>query len=161
MITRSIVMVLCLLLTTTVSAIDNSSNNPFSHWVVKIPIVEDISIDEAIESFLVLNVKKVGHQPLYKEYKALGLPNIKRTEIFQFCDPSLSKPLIEYNISYIAFMPCRIAMIVDQQGKAWFVMMNLDQFIQLADLPKDLHERAKKFRDKMMEIIEAGANGDL
>jgi hypothetical protein len=40
-------------------------------------------------------------------------------------------------------------------------MMNLDIFIGSAQLPPRLHQLATKIRDNLINIIEAGANGDL
>lgn len=133
--------------------------------VIKKPIAEGVSFDAAIDSMKLrannLNMKLVAHQPLSKEYQALGLANIKRTEIFQFCDAKIAKEMIEYDISYAAYMPCRITLVEDQPGKGWLVMMNLDIFISSAQLPPRLHQLATKIRDNLMSIIEAGANGDL
>jgi uncharacterized protein (DUF302 family) len=131
--------------------------------VVKMPIVEDVDIDEAIDSLLLrandLNVKKVVHINLTDEYKALGLPNIRRTEIFQFCDARLSQKLLRHEIGYLVYMPCRITLVEDNEGKGWFVMRNMDRLIPV-HLHK-LHKQAVSFTGKLMEIIEAGANGDL
>jgi len=139
------------------------ANMPFmdmAQTVVKMPIVEDVDIDEAIESLLLrannLNVKTVARLNLTDEYKALGLPNIRRTDIFQFCDARISQKLLKHDIGYLVYMPCRITLVEDNEGKGWFVMMNLDML-----LPSHLHNQAVSFTEKLMEIIEAGANGDL
>ncbi len=133
--------------------------------VIKKPIAEDVSLDDAIDSMKLransLNMKLVAHQPLSEEYKALGLSNIRRTEIFQFCDAKIAKEMIEHDISYAAYMPCRITLVEDKQGKGWFVMMDLDMLIRSAHLPPRLHQLATQVRDNLMAIIEAGANGEL
>jgi len=133
--------------------------------VVKMKISEDVDLDEAVESMElranILNMKKVAYQPLYKEYEALGLDNIRRTEIFQFCDAKIAKKMIEFNMSFSAYMPCRIILIEDEAGQGWLVMMNLDMFIQMANLPEDLTKLANEVSSKLTEIMTAGANGDL
>lgn len=133
--------------------------------VIKKPIAEDVSIDDAIDSMKLransLNMKLVAHQPLSEEYKALGLSNIRRTEIFQFCDAKVAKEMIEHDINYAAYMPCRITLIEDKQGKGWFIMMDLDVLIRSANLPPRLHKLATQVHNNLMEIIEAGANGEL
>jgi uncharacterized protein (DUF302 family) len=69
--------------------------------------------------------------------------------------------MLDYDIGYAAYMPCRIAMIEDESGERGLMMMNLDMLIALGDLPPDLHKQAVDIRDKLMETLEAGANGEL
>jgi uncharacterized protein (DUF302 family) len=132
--------------------------------VVKIPVQEDISMDEAVDSMKlranVLNFKMVAHQPLYKELEAMGVES-KRIEIFQFCDARIAKAMLNHNMDFAAYLPCRITMLEDESGKVWLISMNLDMFIQSADLPPELMEQAEKVRDTIQEIMEAGAAGDL
>lgn len=132
---------------------------------VKMPIAEDVSIDDAIDSLKLrandLNMKLVGHKNLTNEYKKLGLTNIKRTEFFQFCDGRVAQKMLEHDISFAAYMPCHIILVEDQQEQGWFVMMNLDLIVTLGNLPPNLKQETIKIRDILMEIMEAGANGEL
>jgi len=133
--------------------------------VIKMQIEEEVSIDDAISSLKlranVLNMKLVAHQPLSEEYKALGLPNVNRTEIFQFCDAKIAKEMIEYDISYAAYMPCRITLVVDEHGTGWFVTMDMNIFIASAKLPERLRKLAVDVHKTLMEMMEAGASGEL
>jgi uncharacterized protein (DUF302 family) len=133
--------------------------------VVKMQIEDGVSIEEAISSMKLyanmLNMKLVAHLPLSEEYKALGLPNANRTEIFQFCDPKIAKEMIEYNINYAAYMPCRITLVVDKHGTGWLVTMDLNIFIASAKLPERIHKLALSVRNRLMEIMKAGASGEL
>jgi uncharacterized protein (DUF302 family) len=133
--------------------------------VVKMPLDEGVSLDDAIDSMKsranALNMKLVAHQPMHKEHEVLGLDNIHRIEIFQFCYADIAKEMIEYDINFAAYMPCRIAALEDTNGKPWLVMMNLDMIMMMADLPESLIAPAKKVRDTLMEIMEAGATGDF
>lgn len=133
--------------------------------VIKMPIAEEVSIDEAIESMQLransLNIKQVAHQPMYKEFEALELPDIFRIEIFQFCNVQIAKAMIEFEMSFAAYMPCRIAVMQDKAGQGWLIMMNPELFINSTNLPAELKVQAEKIRDDLMSIIQAGANGDL
>ena len=132
--------------------------------VVKMPLAEDVSIDDAIDSMLLrangLNFKLVARQPLYKELEAMGVET-RHVEIFQFCDARIAARMLAENIDFAAYLPCRITLIEDQDGKAWLVTLDLDKVMQMADLPPNLKELAIKVRDTMNEIMTAGANGDL
>jgi uncharacterized protein (DUF302 family) len=132
--------------------------------VVKLPLEEGVSMDDAIESMKLranaLNFKLVAHQPLYKELEALGVES-KRVEIFQFCDARIAHTMISESLDFAAYLPCRITLIEDKDGKPWLVTMDLDRVIQIANLPPELLENAIKVRDTIKEIMEAGASGDL
>jgi len=69
--------------------------------------------------------------------------------------------MIEYDISYAAYMPCRITLVVDEHGKGWFVTMDLSVFIAASQMPDRLRQLAIGVRDSLMEIMEAGAFGEL
>jgi len=132
--------------------------------VVKMPLAEDVSIDDAIDSMLLrangLNFKLVARQPLYKELEAMSVET-RHVEIFQFCDARIAARMLAENLDFAAYLPCRITLIEDQDGKAWLVTLDLDRVMQMADLPPNLKELAIKVRDTMNEIMTAGANGDL
>ena len=60
-----------------------------------------------------------------------------------------------------AYLPCRITLIQDQEGKPWLVTLDLDKVMHTAKLPPELMEQAILVRDNIREIMEAGASGDL
>lgn len=132
--------------------------------VVKMEIVEGVSFEDAVASMKLRanthNMKLVAHLPLSQQVEAMG-KKARTMEIYQFCDPLTAQRMVEANIHFAAYLPCRIALVEDQKGKGWLVMMNLDMMLQGATLNKQLREQAKKVRDVLMDIMEAGANGDL
>ncbi|WP_240905852.1 DUF302 domain-containing protein [Thiorhodococcus mannitoliphagus] len=132
--------------------------------VVKMTLAEDVSMDDAVDSMLLranaLNFKMVSRLPLSKELEAMGVET-KRIEIFQFCDARIAAQMVAENIDFSAYLPCRITLIEDQDGKPWLITLDLDKVIQMADLAPDLKALAIKVRDTMMEIMTAGANGEL
>jgi uncharacterized protein (DUF302 family) len=164
MIPRLIAVVLSLLIMAVVSAAEIPVFD-IAKTVIKMQIEKGVSIDDAISSLKlranVLNMKLVAHQPLSEEYKALGLPNVNRTEIFQFCDAKIAKEMIEYDISYAAYMPCRITLVVDKHGTGWFVTMDMNIFIASAKLPERLRKLATDVHKTLMEMMEAGVSGEL
>jgi len=133
--------------------------------VVKVPINRDINLDDAVESMKLkaneLNMKYVGFQPLWKELQSLGEKDVRRIEIYQFCDARIAHKMLKYDINYGAYMPCRITLIEDETGQGWLVTANLSVFISAANLPDDLQKVAEQVRDNIEAIMEAGATGDL
>ncbi len=132
--------------------------------VLKMPLAEDVSPDDAVDSMKLranaLNFKLVAHLPLSKELESMGVET-GRVEIFQFCDARIASDMIKHNIDFSAYLPCRITLIEDADGKAWLVTLDLDKVIPSANLPPDLMEKALLVRDNIASIMTAGANGDL
>lgn len=132
--------------------------------VVKMPLAEGVSMDDAVESMKLrangLNFKLVAHLPLYKELESLGIET-KRVEIFQFCDARIAAEMIAHDIDFSAYLPCRITLIEDQTGKPWLVTLDLDRVMGTAKLTPELMEKAILVRDNIRSIMEAGANGEL
>lgn len=135
-----------------------------SDTVVKKELAEDVTIDDAIQSMRLranlLNFKEVGYLPLSKELEARGIQS-KRLEIFEFCDAGIAKDMVDHDVNFAAYLPCRIAVVEAKEGRPYLVMLNPDLFIQAADLPSELQEKANQVRDTLNEIMEAGANGEL
>jgi len=132
--------------------------------VVKMPIEEGVSMDDAVASMKLYanmrNMKLVAELPLSKQIQAMG-KEARRMEIYQFCDPLTAQRMVEANINFAAYLPCRIALVEDKNGKGWLVMMNLDMMMEGATLTKELKAEATRVRDALMDIMKAGATGAL
>ena len=137
---------------------------PIEDTVVKQRINEGVSMDEAVESMKLranlLNMKLVAELPLSKQIEAMG-KKARRMEIYQFCDPLTAQRMVEANIHYAAYLPCRIALVEDEKGQGWLVMMNPDMMLTGATLSSELKKQATEVRDKLHEIMNAGVNGEL
>ena len=131
--------------------------------VVKLKLAPDVSLDDAVEAMKTrankLNFKMVGELPLSKQLAAMG-QKTGRIEIFQFCDPLAAKKMVDADIDFAAYLPCRIALVQDKHGQGWLVMMNLDMLIEGNRLSPSLKRDAIKVRDTLMQIMKAGAQGD-
>jgi uncharacterized protein (DUF302 family) len=97
---------------------------------------------------------------LSKELEAMDVES-GRIEIFQFCDARIANEMLQFNIDFAAYLPCRIALIEDQDGKPWLVTLDLGKIIPGANLPPELLEKAELVRDNIESIMTAGANGEL
>ncbi len=132
--------------------------------VIELELAEDVSMDDAVDSMKLransLNFKMVGHLPLYKELEAMGVDS-RRIEIFQFCDARIAKSMIDFDPHFSAYLPCRITLLEKEDGRAVLITMNLGMFIDAANLPPELLEKAIQVRDTLDSIMQAGAEGDL
>jgi len=142
---------------------DNRSNS-IEETVVTKALAAGVSMDEAVESMKLranlLNMKLVAEMPLSKQVEAMGEKS-HRMEIYQFCDPLTAMHMVEADIRFAAYLPCRIALVEDDKGQGWLVMMNPDLMLRSGNLTDELREQATRVKDNLLEIMEAGANGDL
>jgi uncharacterized protein (DUF302 family) len=132
--------------------------------IQRFPLAEDVSVNDAIDSMQLranmLNFKLVADLPLSEQVESMGQEaNFMR--ILAFCDALIAKQMVEYNIIFAGFLPCRIAVLEDSEGKGWIVTMNMDMMLHAVDLPEDLQPMAQKVRDTIYSIVDAGVNGDL
>lgn len=140
---------------------DVASANTF-----KLPLAEDVSTSEAIESMKLranqLNIKLVHRLPFSKEIQARTGEPYPYLEIFLFCDAAVAARLLSFDPDFVAYMPCSIALYEDAEGRGWLITMNLDMLIYGGRaMEPALREEVVRLRDGMLEVMAAGAAGAL
>jgi uncharacterized protein (DUF302 family) len=132
--------------------------------MIKCKIADDVSPDDAIDSMKLranmLNFKLVGHMPLSEQVVAMGGKS-NRMEIFQFCDAMIAAQMVKYSMAFAGYLPCRISLVVDDDGQGWLITLNMDKTMGDANLPKQLQSLGMQVRNNIYSIISAGAQGDL
>lgn len=135
--------------------------------VYKVAIDRSISMSDAAESLKLrantLNLQLVAELPMSKQVEAITGKPQRTIIIYQFCDAVLARDLIDVNMEFAIYMPCRIALIEDAQGQGWLVMMDVsvDDVSQEMRLPPELKARIEKVRNALIDIMGASARGDL
>jgi uncharacterized protein (DUF302 family) len=135
--------------------------------VYKVAIDPGISLSDAADSMRLranaLNLKLVAELALSKQVEAMTDQAQRTVTIFQFCDAVTAKDLIDLNLDFSVYMPCRIALIEDAKGQGWLVMMdvNVDAIAKEKRLPQALKDRINEVRQSLVEIMQAGAKGEL
>lgn len=132
--------------------------------IIVCPIDEGVSMDDAVASMKLrangLNFKLVAHMPLSEQVKAMG-EDSKRMEIFQFCDALIAKKMVEHNVIFAGFLPCRIAMVEVKEGKGSLITLNMDAMLKGTNLPDNLKPLGVTVRNSIYSIVQAGVEGDL
>lgn len=132
--------------------------------VLKLPLEEGVTLENAVESMKlranILNIKLVAELPLSKQIAAMGEKS-GFIGIYQFCEPLTAKKMVQYDMNFAAYLPCRISAVEDKQGKGWLLMMNMEMLLNNPDLNKELRKEAETVWKNLLEIMEAGAAGDL
>ncbi len=142
--------------------------NWFAH---KIKAKPGLSFDEVVESMMLrankLNFKYVGNNLMYKDFRAvLGDMDAPRIEVHSFCDIAVGRDLLKISPEFLVFLPCRIGVMEDADKNIWVMMLdwNLEWVAgyegQMGVTP-ELSKGAIDIRNKMAEIMQAGADGDL
>lgn len=135
--------------------------------VYKVAIDRGVSLSEAAESMRLranaLNLQLVAELPMSKQVEAVTGKPQRTITIYQFCDAMLAKDLIDVNLEFSIYMPCRIALIEDASGQGWLVMMdvNVDAIAKEKRVPQALKDRINAVRKSLLEIMQAGAKGEL
>jgi uncharacterized protein (DUF302 family) len=132
--------------------------------IARIQVQDAVSFDDAVESLKLRanqhNLKFVGVNQIYKEIAALTGKPAKRMEIFNFCDGLTADKMLAVDPQMIAFMPCRIALIEDSEGRRWVISMMMDVNMIRA-MPADTRKSAEKVMAAMKDMMVAASRGDL
>jgi len=132
--------------------------------IARIQVKEGILFDDAVESMRLRanqrNLKYVGVNRLGKEIEALSGRPSRRIEIFSFCDGLVAQKMIDADPVMLAYMPCRIGMLQDEQGRIWLIAMLIDETVMQA-LPPAARRDAQHVTATLREIMVAGAQGEL
>jgi uncharacterized protein (DUF302 family) len=142
------------------------TGDPGSAMMWSEPVQEGLSTDDVIESLKSLattnNLLFVGESPFYQQVEAVTGEDYRYVNFLSFCDAQVGKMMLEYRNHYSGFMPCRIALVEDRDGKLWLYSMNLDFMIYGGrELPAELKQAAIDVRDTLRTIIQGAAAGEF
>jgi hypothetical protein len=108
------------------------------------------------------NLLFVGEAPFYKQVEAVTGKPYRYIAFYSFCDARVGAQMADYNNTYTAFMPCRIALVQDPNGTLWLQMMDLDLLIHGGKpLPPELKAGAIKVREALDAVIRGAAQGEF
>jgi uncharacterized protein (DUF302 family) len=142
-----------------------------NYFAVKYQAKPGVSFDEVVQSMMLranqVNLKFVGSNLMWKDFQAvLGDTGAPRVEVFSFCDIAIGRELLKVIPEMVVFLPCRIAVMEDADKNIWVLMMDwditwLDLAGQQAGITPELRKGAQDIRNKMEDVMRAGANGEL
>ena len=134
--------------------------------VIKVPVEDGLTADEVEEVMKFVanehNIKNVGELPLYKEIKAMSGEDHRYVKIFMFCNALTASRMMDYSDAFSAYLPCRVSMIEDKDGKLWLYSLNMDAMIYGGTpLPPALKEEALGVKTTILDIMHRGATGEF
>ena len=142
------------------------TGNAAEATVWKIQVQDGLSPEEVEDAMRSVanehNIKNVGELPLYKQVEAMSGKPYRYMKIFMFCNALTAAKMADYSDAFSAYLPCRVSLLQDKQGKYWIYSLNMDLMIHGGKpLPPDLKEEALKVKMIIQDIMNRGAAGEF
>ena len=142
------------------------TGNAAEATVWKVPVKEGLGWEEVEQTMRFVanehNIKNVGELPLSEQVQAMTGKPQRFLKIYMFCNPLTAADMFDYSVAFSAYLPCRISLIEDPQGKLWLYTLNMDMMIHGGKvLPEALKEEAISVKDTILDIMNRGATGEF
>jgi len=165
-----LVLALCWLIHPAMLLADKTENPPeprvvsVSQTVIQMPLNKGVSIRDSVQAMITsaedMNMKMVSHLKISDELKQRGIKT-RHFEVLQLCNPEDAGKLVQMESLYAAFIPCRIAVVEEDDGQVWLMMQNLDILINHQLIPPKLAQIAIKINQQMLAVMAAGVSGEF
>jgi uncharacterized protein (DUF302 family) len=120
--------------------------------------VEDVMKSVASE----LNIKDVGQLPLSKQVELMTGKKQRFLKIYMYCNPLTAVEMVNYSDAFSAYLPCRLSLVEDKQGKLWLYSLNMDMMIHGGKpLPDGLRQEAERVKKVIKSIMDRSASGEF
>ncbi|RAI27216.1 DUF302 domain-containing protein, partial [Rhodobium orientis] len=100
-----------------------ATGSPAEATVWKAKVNEGLTfeeVDESIKSVAIeRNIKGVGELPLSDQVEAMTGEPGQKIKIYMYCNPLTAAKMIEFDIAYAAYLPCRVSLVEDKTGALW------------------------------------------
>jgi len=104
----------------------------------------------------------VGFMPLSEEIAARTGEEQRYLAIHQYCNPITARAAVDFSPYFSAYLPCRIAVVEDEEGVLWLYSLNMDMFVHGGrNMPPGFKEEALKVRDTIWKMMEMAAKGEF
>jgi uncharacterized protein (DUF302 family) len=142
------------------------TGNAAAATVWKAKVAEGLSFDEVDQSIQQIaidrNIKGVGDLPLGDQVEAMTGAPWRKLKIYLYCNPLTAAKMVEYDIAYAAYLPCRVSLVEDENGDLWVTTLDMDMMIYGGKtLPDELLKEALEVKSIMLDILERAAEGDF
>ena len=143
-----------------------ASGNAAEATIWKVPVEEGLSVQDVEDTLRFVanehNIKNVGELPLSAQVEAMTGEKQRFLKIYMFCNPLTAAQMVAYSDAFSAYLPCRVSLIEDNEGKLWLYTLNMDMMIHGGKtLPDDLKAEANGVKDTILDIMNRGAKGEF
>ena len=142
------------------------TGNAAEATVWKVPVQEGLGWEDVEQTMRFVanehNMKNVGELPLSEQVATMTGKPQRFLKIYMFCNPLTAAHMFDYSVAFSAYLPCRISLIEDPEGKLWLYTLNMDMMIHGGKvLPEALKEEAIGVKDTILDIMNRGATGEF
>ncbi|MGV6849496.1 MAG: DUF302 domain-containing protein [Marinibacterium sp.] len=142
------------------------TGNAAAATVWKAKVADDLTFEEVDESIRAVaidrNIRDVGMLPLGDQVAAMNGEPWRKLNIYLYCNPLTAAKMIEHDIAYSAYLPCRVSLVEDENGDLWIYTLDMDMMIHGGkELPPDLLAEALEVKDIMQDILNRASEGDF
>ena len=142
------------------------TGNAAEATVWKVPVQDGLSWEDVEDTMRFVanehNIKNVGELPLSEQVQLRTGEEQRVLKIYMVCNPLTAANMFEYSVAFSAYLPCRISLIEDTDGKLWIYTLNMDMMIHGGTpLPDELKAEAIQVKEIMLDIMNRGAAGDF
>jgi uncharacterized protein (DUF302 family) len=143
-----------------------NTGDPGQSMMWSVEVNDDLSPEDVVEALKSLAIERnflfVGEFAFYKQVETLTGEEYRYLNFLSFCDARVAKMMLEYQNAYSGFMPCRIALVEDNQGTLHLYSMNLDLMIHGGkELPPELKKEVLRIRNNLREMMDKAAAGEF
>lgn len=147
------------------------NDNPADAMVWRVPVKPGVDL-EIMESIMDSvagehNLKRVGESVLFDDRDKAAVEDLtgvpyRYAKTLMYCNAVTAARMLDYNKAFSAYIPCRITLIEDAQGKYWLYSLNIDMMIYGGKaLPAELKADAVAVRNGLLDIMHRAASGDF
>jgi hypothetical protein len=142
------------------------TGNAAEATVWKVPVADGLGWKDVEDTMRFVanehNIKNVGELPLSEQVQLMTGEEQRFLKIYMFCNPLTAANMFDYSVAFSAYLPCRISLIEDPDGKLWIYTLNMDMMIHGGTpLPDELKAEAIQVKEIMLDIMNRGAAGEF
>ncbi|MCP4937344.1 MAG: DUF302 domain-containing protein [bacterium] len=143
-----------------------ASGNAAEATVWKRQVADGISFEDVHESIKTIaqenNIKDVGFLPLGDQVSAMNGKPWRKLNIYLYCNPLTAQKMVDHSDAYAAYLPCRISLLEDKQGKLWIYTLDMDMMIHGGKaLPPKLLKEAIEVKRIILDVLDRASKGDF
>lgn len=142
------------------------SGNVAEATVWKEPVADGLTAKEVEDVMKFVanehNIKNVGELPLSTQVESMTGKPFRFMKIYMFCNALTAAKMVSYSDAYSAYLPCRVTLLEDADGKLWLYSLNMDLMIFGGEpLPPELKTEALNVKKIILDIMKRGASGEF
>jgi len=142
------------------------TGNAAEATVWKRQVSEGITFEEVHESIKTIaqenNIKDVGFLPLGDQVTAMNGKPWRKLNIYLYCNPLTAQKMVDHSDAYAAYLPCRVSLLEDKQGKLWIYSLDMDMMIHGGKtLPPKLLKEAIEVKRIILDVLDRASKGDF